>query len=64
MIIFLQSKKHSADYQLKYSRAANSRLRMNISASNRAILKVVGLKHAERGFVKVWGISLTKQFHY
>ena len=31
---------------------------MNISASNGAILKVVDLKLAKRGSVKVWGISL------
>ena len=29
---------------------------MNISASNGSVLKVVGLKLAKRGSVKVWGI--------
>ena len=29
---------------------------MNISASNGAVLKVLRLKLAKRGFVKVWGI--------
>ena len=31
---------------------------MNISASNGAILKIVDLKLAKRGSVKVWGISV------
>ena len=47
---------NSADHHLEYSRAVYSRLRMNISASNGAILKVVDLKLAKRGSVKVWGI--------
>ena len=42
----------SADHHLLYSRAAHSRLRMNISASNGAILKVVGLKLVNRSSVK------------
>ena len=31
---------------------------MNIFASNGAVLKVVGLKLAKHGFVKVWGILM------
>ena len=46
----------SADHHLEYSRAVYSRLRVNISASNGAVLKVVGLRLAKRGSVKVWGI--------
>ena len=46
----------SADHHLEYSRAAYSRLRENIFASNGAVLKVVGLKLAKRSSVKVWGI--------
>ena len=46
----------SADHHLEYSRAAYIRLRMNNSAYNGAVLKVVGLKLAKRSSVKVWGI--------
>ena len=55
-IVEFEALNSSADYHLEYSRAVYSRLRMNISASNGAVLKVVGLKLAKRGSVKVWGI--------
>ena len=47
---------HSVDHHFEYSRAAYIRLRMNISAYNGVVLKVVGLKLANRSSVKVWGI--------
>ena len=43
----------SVNHHLEYSRAAYSRPSMNIFASNGAGLKVVGLKLAKCGYVKV-----------
>ena len=47
----------SVNHHLEYSRAAYSRLRMNVSASNSAAFKVVGLKLAKCGSVKIWGFE-------
>ena len=55
-MVFRSAIWNSADHHLEYSRAAYIRLRMNISAYNGAVLKVVGLKLAKRSSVKVWGI--------
>ena len=44
----------SVNHHLEYSRAAYGRLRVNISASNGAVLKVVGLRLAQSlGYLSV-----------